>query len=189
MSSIEELKEIIVLCKDGNSVAQEKLYKLFYGAMMNICLRYSRNSDDAVEVLNTGFLKVFQHIDKYAGDGEQFPAWVRKIMVNTALDKIRYEKNRSANTVPMGINSDVNYSENDAIGNLGEQVLIKMIQELPPTSRAVFNFYVFENYNHKEIAEMLAITESTSQWHLLNARRMLMSKINDLNKKESVVNG
>lgn len=189
MNSGKELKEVIKLCREGDSRAQEKLYKMFYGAMMNICLRYAKNSDDAVEVLNTGFLKVFQNIDKYVGDGEYLNAWIRKIMVNTALDKIRFEKNRYNNTVPLNINNDSMHIENDAISKFGEDDLLRMIQDLPPASRSVFNMYVFENYNHKEISEELNITESTSQWHLLNARRILMNRIQKLKLKESVING
>jgi RNA polymerase sigma factor (sigma-70 family) len=185
----KELKDVIKLCREGNSHAQEKLYKMFYGPMMNICLRYAKNSDDAVEILNTGFLKVFQNIDKYIGEGEYLNAWIRKIMVNTALDKIRFEKNRYNNTVPLNINNDSIHIENDAVSKLGEEYLLGMIQELPPASRSVFNMYVFENYNHKEIGEALNITESTSQWHLLNARRILMSRIQKLKIKESILNG
>jgi RNA polymerase sigma factor (sigma-70 family) len=189
MNSGNELKDLLKLCRDGNSAAQEKLYKMYYGSMMNVCLRYSKNADDAVEVLNTAFLKVFQNIDKYNGDGDLFHGWVRRIMVNTALDKIRFEKNRYNNTVPLNINNDSKHIENDALSQLAEEDLLKMIEELPPTSRMVFNLYVFENYTHKEIGKMLNITESTSQWHLLNARRILMSKIMNLNIKESVING
>ena len=189
MNPGKELKDVIKLCREGNSLAQEKLYKMFYGAMMNICLRYAKNSDDAVEILNTGFLKVFQNMDKYVGEGEYLNAWIRKIMVNTALDKIRFEKNRYNKTVPLNINNDSMHIENDAISKLGEDDLLGMIEELPPASRAVFNMYVFENYNHKDIGEALNITESTSQWHLLNARRILMNRIQKLKIKESILNG
>jgi RNA polymerase sigma-70 factor (ECF subfamily) len=162
---------------------------MFYGSMMNVCLRYAKNPDDAVEILNAGYLKIFQNIHKYKGDGEFFAGWIRKLMVNTALDRIRFEKSRNNNTVPLNINTDSKHIENDAISQMAEGDLIKMIEELPHTSRSVFNLYVFENYNHKEIAEILSITESTSQWHLLNARRILMNKIINLNIKESVING
>ncbi|MEI6123357.1 MAG: sigma-70 family RNA polymerase sigma factor [Bacteroidota bacterium] len=189
MNPGKELKDLVKLCRENNSTAQEKVYKLFYGTMMNVCLRYAKNPDDAVEVLNTGFLKVFQNIDKYTGEGEMLHAWIRKIMVNTALDKIRFEKNKYSNTVPLNINNDSNYIENDALSNFAEEDLIQMIQNLPPSSRTVFNMYVFENYNHKEIGEALNISESTSQWHLLNARRILMKRITNLNIKESVING
>lgn len=189
MNPGKDLKELIKLCKEGSSVAQEKLYKMYYGCMMNVCMRYSKNPDDAVEVLNSGFLKVFQNIDKYSGEGELFQAWVRKIMINTSLDKIRFEKSRYSNTIPLQPNYNPKPIENDAVSRLGEEELLKMVQTLPPTSRTVFNLYVFENYNHKEIAQLLHITESTSQWHLLNARRILMQKITKLNFKESVING
>jgi len=189
MNPGKELKDLIKLCREGNSGAQEKLYKMYYGPMMNICLRYSKNSDDALEVLNSGFLKVFQNMDKYQGEGEYLCAWIRKIMVNTALDKLRFEKSRYNNTVPLNINNDSHHIENDAVSRLGEAELLKMVQELPPASRSVFNMYVFENQNHKEIAATLNITESTSQWHLLNARRILMNRIIKLTAKESIING
>jgi RNA polymerase sigma-70 factor (ECF subfamily) len=189
MNSGNELKDIVKLCREGNSAAQEKLYKLYYGSMMNVCLRYAKNAEDAVEVLNTAFLKVFQNIDKYVGDGEYLHAWIRRIMVNTSLDRIRFEKNRYNNTVPLNINNDSKHIENEAISQMAEGDLIKMIEDLPPTSRTVFNLFVFENYTHKEIGEMVNITESTSQWHLLNARRILMKKLTDINIKESVING
>jgi RNA polymerase sigma factor (sigma-70 family) len=189
MNSGKELKDLVKLCRDGNSAAQEKLYKMFYGSMMNVCLRYAKNPDDAVEVLNAAFLKIFQNIDKYVGEGEYLYAWIHRVMVNTSLDRIRFEKNRYDNTVPLNINNDSKHIENDALSQLAERDLIKMIEELPPTSRAVFNLFVFENYSHKEIGEILNITESTSQWHLLNARRLLIKKLTVTNIKESVING
>jgi RNA polymerase sigma factor (sigma-70 family) len=189
MDSGKELKDLIRRCRDGNSAAQEKLYKMYYGSMMNVCLRFAKDPEDAVEVLNTAFLKVFQSLDKYTGDGEYLHAWVRRIMVNTSLDRIRFEKNRYNNTVPLNINYDSKNIENDAINQLAEGDLIRLIEELPTISRSVFNLYVFENYSHKEIAVILNISDSTSQWHLLNARRILMKKITDINIKESVING
>ena len=189
MNPGNELKDLVRLCRENNSTAQEKLYKLFYGSMMNVCLRYAKNPDDAAEILNTGFLKVFQNLDKYDGDGTLLNAWIRKIMVNTALDKIRFEKNRHMETVPLNINDDEYYYENDALSHLNEEDLISLIQTLPPTNRMVFNMSVFENCSHKEIAEALNITVSTSQWHLLTARRTLIKKITNLNKKELVING
>jgi RNA polymerase sigma factor (sigma-70 family) len=189
MNSGKELKDLIRLCREGNSAAQEKLYKMFYGSMMNICLRYTKDPDDAVEVLNTGYLKIFQNIHKYNGNGEFFHGWIHKIMVNSALDRIRFEKNHNQNTVPLNTNIDSRHIENEALGLFEEKDLIKMIESLPPTSRAVFNLYVFENYTHKEIGEILNMTDSTSQWHLLNARKILISKITNLKLKESLING
>ncbi len=189
MYSGKELRDVVKLCREGNSAAQEKLYKEFYGSMMNICLRYAKNYEDAVEILNTAFLKVFQNLDKYIGEGEYLHAWVSKIMVNTALDRVRFEKNRYSNTVPLNIDIDSKQIENDAVSQFAEGDLIKMIEELPSVSRAVFNLFVFENLSHKEIAEVLNINESTSQWHLLNARRLLQKRIINQNIKESVING
>ncbi len=189
MNPGNELKDLVRLCRENNSTAQEKLYKLFYCPMMNVCLRYAKNPDDAVEILNTGFLKVFQNLDKYDGDGTLLNGWIRKIMVNTALDKLRFEKNRHMETVPLNLNDDEYYFENDALSHLNEEDLINIIQTLPPVNRMVFNMFVFDNCSHKEIGEALNITVSTSQWHLLTARRALMKKITGLNIKELVING
>lgn len=189
MYSGKELRDLVKLCRDGNSAAQEKVYKMYYGSCMNICLRYAKSPEDAVEVLNTAFLKVFEGIEKYVGEGEYFNAWIQRIMVNTSLDRVRFEKNRYHNTVPLNLNNDSKHIENDALSQLAERDLIKMIEELPPISRAVFNLYVFENYTHEEIGELLNINDSTSQWHLLNARKILIKKLTDINIKESVING
>lgn len=155
---------------------QKSLYESYFGLMMTICMRYSNNWDDSMEVVNTGFLKVFTNIDKYEGKGS-FEGWMKKIMVNTALDSLKSRKIQAHDIELINDFEAKNYIENDAVSNMSEDELISLIQELPQISQTVFNLYVVEGYKHKEIAGMLKISEGTSYWHLLNARNLLKKKL------------
>lgn len=159
-----------------------------YSDMMNICIRYFKNESDAVDVLNTGFLKIFTHLDSL-DNNEMIFYWCRRIMINTAIDKIRNETLKNSHTADLNINIDYNnvVIQNDALSKFGVNYLLKLIHQLPKTSKTVFNLFVFDKYSHREIAEKLNITEHTSQWHMLNARRILQKKINKLTKMELTI--
>ena len=143
--------------------------------MISICLRYTKNESDAVEVLNNGFLKVFKNIDKYqAGQGSLY-TWIRTIIINSCLDfiksKQRQEQHRELN------DSVEVHIDPEAIKKINSEALLQMVRQLPPATMAVFNLYVVEGFKHKEIAELLNVTDGTSKWHLSEARKLLQKMI------------
>ena len=172
---MESLEKIIHGCKKSERQAQNNLYEQLAPTMIVVCLRYSRSREEAEEVLQEGFLQVFKSIGQFRGHGS-FEGWVRKIMVNCALQKLR-TKNPLSLVIPIekaGADpTDIDYT----LPNLNAKELIKMIQNLPPMYRAVFNLYVFEGMKHKEIAELLNISEGTSKSNLSDARQALQKAV------------
>jgi len=144
--------------------------------MYNVCLRFSRSGHEAEEILQEGFIKVFSALHQYRDEGS-FEGWVRKIMVNTALQ--RYRKRASMHAVvSLDLTEELPVpEEDDVVTRLTAKELLGMVQELPPAYRMVFNLYVFEGYQHKEIASLLSISEGTSKSNLHDARRWLRDKI------------
>ena len=146
--------------------------------MMNLCLRYTKNETDAMEVLNTGFYKAYKNIHRYDSSVASLYTWIRTIIINSCLDFIK-TKDRQP------IQDEL---EQAATIDLPPEVFIKMsaseilqlVRQLPPTTQGVFNLYVMEGYSHKEIAQLMKIREGTSKWHLSEARKILKQLINKL---------
>nr|WP_262897331.1 sigma-70 family RNA polymerase sigma factor [Rufibacter sp. SYSU D00308] len=156
--------------QEGDAKAQRFLYDRYAGPMMGVCLRYLKNEMDAEEVLITGFMKVFQNVGRFEQKGS-FEGWVRRIMVNEALQHLRKQE-------PMHLTIEkehIHLASEDASADsdMSAEEMMDMLQELPAGYRAVFNLYAIEGYSHKEIAEMLHITEGTSKSQLSKARAML----------------
>lgn len=171
-----EILKLIQGCSDNNRKSQRQLYEKYFGKMMSISLRYCANWDEAMEVVNSGFLKVFLKIKDFEGKGS-FEGWMKRIIVNTALDYLKYQKPHSEEIDDKNtFNSDF-YFENDAIDKFSVDDILQQVQTLPPMSRAVFNLNVMEGFKHKEISEKLGISEGTSHWHLQNARKLLVDKL------------
>jgi RNA polymerase sigma-70 factor (ECF subfamily) len=174
-------KEIITGCLNNNQLAQHKLYKLIYGTMMKVCYRYTNNRDDAVDLLNIGFLKVLNKLSKY-DDTYPFDVWVRKLLTNTIIDEFRKNKSYKSkvlfaeDSTLSTVNKDV-YVNNDAIEKLSSADVFKMMQNLPDVTREVLNMQVIEGYTHKEISKALDISESASKWHLVKAKSLLKEMI------------
>ncbi|MCB0623494.1 MAG: RNA polymerase sigma factor [Saprospiraceae bacterium] len=166
--------DLIEACVRKERWAQRVLYEEHYGKMMGVCLRYANNSDDALDILHEGFIKVFKHIAKYQ-PGTSLTAWIRRIMVNTAIDY--YRKNIRRRTEDLEQAYDVESPQADAISQCTEKEILAAVQELSPAYRTVFNLYVIEGYSHKEIAELLDITESTSRSNLVKARLKLQAAL------------
>ena len=145
--------------------------------MYSVCLRYSRDQDEAKDNLQDGFIKVYSNIKQFKGAGS-FEGWVRRIMVNTALQKYRGQSQLYA------LNDNETKAYNIPVENvmdaMGEKELLEMIKELPPRYKLVFNMYAIEGYSHKEISEMLDITEGTSKSNLSRARDILQIKLKKL---------
>ncbi len=165
-----EEKNLIEACVNKERWAQKQLYEEHYGKMMGVCLRYSNNQDDALDILHEGFLKVFNHISKYQ-PGTSISAWIRRIMVNTSIDYYRKSIRRRTEDIDQAYH--VSAPNADAISQCSEKEILQAIQTLSPAYRTVFNLYVIEGYSHREIAEQLGITESTSRSNLVKARLKL----------------
>lgn len=160
----------IKACARKERWAQKKLYEENYSSMMGVCLRYANNEDDAMDILHEGFIKVFKNISKYQV-GTSLSAWIRRIMVNTAIDF--YRKSIRRRTEDLEHAYDVGSADVDAISQCSEKEIMEAVQKLSPAYRTVFNLYVVEGYSHKEIGDLLGITESTSRSNLVKARGKL----------------
>jgi RNA polymerase sigma-70 factor (ECF subfamily) len=170
-----ELAKIVEGCLANDRAAQEQLYRKYYGKMMGTCMRYLRNEDDAREVLNTGFLKVFQNLDKFENSGS-FDGWVYLIIRNAIIDQIRkrVKYREESLTAEMEVNVGV---EANALQQLYAKDLLNMLHNLPETTRLVFNMFALEGFKHEEIASTLGISAGTSKWHVSEARRILKQSL------------
>ncbi len=163
-------KSLIQACINEDKSAQKALYDLFSAKMYFVCLRYARHDLEAQDMLQDGFIKVFDNLVKFKSNGS-FEGWVRRIMINTSLN---YCRKASFKNEEIGI---ADYQDkvvsSKAIQRLSEQELLACIQQLPAGYKMVFNLYVIEGYSHKEIGEMLEITESTSRSQLAKSRKWM----------------
>ena len=166
----QEEQDLIRACIKKERWAQKLLYEEYYSKMMGVCLRYANNDQDALDILHEGFIKVFKHIAKYQ-PGTSLSAWIRRIMVNTAIDFYRKSIRRRTEDIEKAY--DLSSNNADAISQCTEKEILDAVQQLSPAYRAVFNLYVIEGYSHKEIADMLDITESTSRSNLVKSRMKL----------------
>lgn len=164
--------DYIAACGRNERWAQALIYKEYYPNMMAICLRYSNNKEDALDILHEGFIKVFRHIEKFK-DGTSLSAWIKRIMVNTAIDF--YRKNVRRRTEDLDTAYSVQSKDPDVFSQISVKDILSCLQNLTPSYRAVFNLYVIEGYSHREISEQLGISESTSRSNLVKARTKLKS--------------
>jgi RNA polymerase sigma factor (sigma-70 family) len=167
--------DIINGCRNGDRKSQERLYKDYYGAMVSLCLRYTKNEADAVEVLNNGFLKVFKNIQRYDSAQASLYTWVRTIVINSCLDFIKAKQKLDQHR-ELKEAVDVHIAP-EVVSRMKATELLHLVRQLPPATMAVFNLYVMEGYSHKEIAGLLHISEGTSKWHLSEARKTLQQMI------------
>ena len=168
-------EELVKGCISSNPAAQRLLFERFSRKMMGVCLRYADRSEEAEDMLQNGFIRVFEKIETFKGTGS-LEGWVRKIMVNESLTYLR--KNKA-----MKMNIDIDDAKYVIPGNthvgetMNEKDLLKMIQQLPMGFRTVFNMYAIEGYTHKEIAEQLGITEGTSKSQYSRAKTHLQNML------------
>ena len=171
---MEDLTQLIKDCAAGKSGAQSHLYQMFAPKMMGVCLRYSKDRADAEDNLQDGFIRVFEKIGSFRMEGS-LEGWIRRIMVNTALEK--YRKQNILQPVEDMSGFEIPDFSGDAVSNITTNDLLAMVQELPIRYRMVFNLYVFEGMNHNEIAKELKISDGTSKSNLARARGILKMKI------------
>jgi len=176
-------KQIVEGCLRGEPKWQKILFEKYYGKMLAVCQRYSKDRDEARDILQEGFVKVFQKLGQFSFNSP-FEAWVRRIMVNTAIDFYRKAATEPAMS-DIDIAGDV-LEQQDVISDMSHTELMGLLQELPAGYKIVFNMYVIEGFSHKEIAETLNVTEGTSKSQLAKAR-IYMQKL--ISKKLTSHNG
>lgn len=167
-------EDLIGQCKTGDLRWLEMLYKHFYGYAMGIGLRYCNNRDDAMEVVNDGFIKVFNTLDRYSDD-KPFKAWLRRIIVNTAIDKHRKEKKHMW-AEDLDAAGDLAH-HTTVIEHMNARDILNMMDKLPQLHRTVFNLYEIDGYSHDDIADMLAISASSSRVYLSRGKEKLRELI------------
>jgi RNA polymerase sigma-70 factor (ECF subfamily) len=169
-----QLDILIEGCRNGDHVSQEQLYRQFSAAMYGLCLQYASSEEDAQDILQDGFIKVFSKIGQVQ-DPKAFPGWIRRVMINTALERYRSQVVMQRMDDTPGVLGD--QVTDEVLEAINVEALVEMIRELTPKYRMVFNLYAIEGYNHKEIGEMLGISEGTSKSNLSRARAILQEKV------------
>jgi RNA polymerase sigma factor (sigma-70 family) len=165
-------EQLVLKCLEKDVLAQKQLFEYYSRRMMGVCLRYSKDMEEAQDVLQMGFIKVFEKLEMYNQKGS-LEGWIRKIIVNTALDNIRKNKKSQNNVDIEKVDYQLENHAETALEAMSAQDLLKVIQRMPTGFRTVFNMYVIEGYSHKEIAEELNITVSTSKSQFSRARSYL----------------
>lgn len=164
-------EQLVKECISGNATAHKTFYDLFAKKMMGVCLRYTNNADEAQDVLQDGFIKVFNKLPKFINKGS-LEGWVRRIMVNTALDQYRKNKKYLMDVEVEAVSFKLEKSD-FIVESINANDLLKIIHTIPEGYRVVFNLFAIEGYSHKEIAEQLGVTESTSKSQYSRAKKML----------------
>jgi RNA polymerase sigma factor (sigma-70 family) len=154
---------------------QEELYNRFSPKMYAVCLRYANNSDDAQDLLQEGFIKVYKNLHRFRAEGS-FEGWIRRVFVNSSIEHFR-KKAIQLSSVSDKEENTIENSDISALDTMAEKDIIRLIQELSPGYRTVFNLYVVEGYSHKEIGEKLGISEGTSKSQLARAKAILQKKV------------
>jgi RNA polymerase sigma factor (sigma-70 family) len=181
VESKDELQIIVNGCIKGKRKYQKKLFEMFYGKMMGVCMRYAKDQDEAQDMVQNGFIKIFKKLDVYNFEGS-LEGWIRRIMVNTAIDQIRKNKRDPFSIEDdqriQNIEEEVPFSEDDEEETkIHAEHAIRAISNLSPAYRTVFNMYVMEGFTHKEIAEYLRISEGTSKSNLAKAKQKLRAEL------------
>ena len=172
---LEQPKELIQACINGDRHSQSKLYEQFSPKMFAVCMRYSRSREEAEEIMQEGFVQVFKSLRnfKYAGS---FEGWIRKIMVYCAIQQYR-SKSKMHPVVNIETTQTEQISKEDILARIQKKELLQMVQALSPAYRMVFNLYVFEGMKHREIAKELGISEGTSKSNFFDAKQILQKAV------------
>ncbi|RIV19986.1 RNA polymerase sigma factor [Fibrisoma montanum] len=165
-------RELISGCQQGNAKHQEMLYKHFFGFAMGTALRYTASRQEAMSIVNDSFLKVFGHISRYTFE-TTFKGWLRRIVVNTALDHYRRTSRELPVIDPDGPEGQLAESDANIISQLTAEDILNLLNQLPPQYRLVFNLYEIEGYSHEEIAQQLGLSVSSSRVYLVRAKEQL----------------
>ena len=176
----KDLAQLVESCRQGDRTSQQRLYAQFHNYALTVCSRYAATADEAKEVLNDAFFKIFTKLDRYNPD-YSFKGWLHRIVVNTAIDRYRSLQNQPRHEE---LNNATGFEvETEVIEKLTREEIFKMVAHLSPAYKTVFNLFVVDGFSHAEIAEKLRITEGASKSNLSKARvqlkRMLMTNENE----------
>ncbi|MGZ3880163.1 MAG: RNA polymerase sigma factor [Flavisolibacter sp.] len=171
-------------CRRGDRKMQQELYDRFSPKMYGVCLRYAGNTEEAEDILQEGFIKIFNKINSYRGDGS-FEGWIRRIFVNTAIEHFR--KKTYLQPITETEENTVEGKYLSVLDSLAEKDIVRLIQQLSPGYRTVFNMYVVEGYTHKQIADMLGISEGTSKSQLSRAKLILQDLVKTFIEKRKQI--
>lgn len=166
--------DLIRGCINGDRRMQEALYNRFSSRMYAVCLRYAGNAEEAEDILQEGFIKIFKKLDSFRSEGS-FEGWIRRIFVNTAIEHFR--RKRYLQTVSEKEENTIEGKDISVLDGMAAKDIMALIKELSPGYRTVFNMYVVEGYTHKEIADMLGISEGTSKSQLSRAKVILQGLV------------
>jgi len=167
-------------CMEGKREAQQLLWKQYARKMMTVCIRYCDSREEAEDVLQEGFIKVYEKMNQWQGSGP-LGGWIRTIMVNTALTYLR-TRNKWRNSTDLDAAEDIDAEDVDAVSKMNEETLLKLIEKMPTGYRTVFNLFAIEGYGHKEIADSMGISENTSKTQFLKAKNWLKKNLVVLEK-------
>lgn len=176
------IQDLVEGCKQGSRQSQEQLYKLFAAKMLGVCMRYASSRMEAEDMLQNSFIKVFEKLADYRADGS-FEGWMRRIMVHTSIEYYR-KHHKMMQVVELENLSDEPSINPLAAAKLGADDLLKLIAQLPPGYRIVFNMFAIEGYSHKEIGEILGISEGASKSQLSRARSILKAQLAKMEGKQ-----
>lgn len=180
----DQIVTLLIGCRKMQRNSQKMLYQQFYAYGMSICLRYGDNREEAAEILNDGFMKIFQNIGKFDLK-RPFKPWLRKIMVNTAINHYHYKQRvLRAEELEKGRQKP---QEERILSGISYQEIVEMMHKLPPAYRTVFNLHVIEGYRHEEIASMLGVSVGTSKSNLFKAKEQLKRILNNFFETDHVV--
>ncbi len=181
MVNLRDEQQLIEKCKAGESRAQKAIYEFYAPVMLTLCIRYAGDRETAKDILQEGFIKIFNNIDSFSGIGN-FGGWVRRIFVNTSLEYLRHNAHWNLTETIDNHLYSISDNETDSVKRLSANELMACITKLPKTDRAIFNLFAIEGYSHKEIADLLHITESTSRTLFSKARKKLREMVEKLDK-------
>jgi RNA polymerase sigma factor (sigma-70 family) len=167
-------EELVAGCVRNDRWSQELLYRRYFNSMMRMCMRYTRNREQSLEIVNSGFLRVFKKLDTFEFKGS-LEGWIRKLVYHSLCDYFNKKENKPVHFLVFE-DRDTPIPQ-EALKNLYAEDILKMVDELPPATRNVFVLYAIEGYTHVEIAQKLDISDGTSKWHLSNARKKLREMI------------
>ncbi|MEQ8908474.1 MAG: sigma-70 family RNA polymerase sigma factor [Vicingaceae bacterium] len=187
LSDKDVVKKVVDACARGDRKTQQALYKKMYSPMMAVCYRYASRPDDAKDLFQEGFIKVFKKIDRFNFKGS-LQGWIRRIMVNNAIDHYRKNKNKFAMSETLVEAEQIPEETDDGswVAEIKAKTLLDCVQQLSPKYQAVFSLYVLDGFTHAEIAEELSISEGTSKSNLAKAKKNLRTMIKEKIKNETV---
>ncbi len=169
MATKKDIRPLIERCKQNDRRAQEEIYRMFFPKMFGMCMKYLKEEDRAIEVLNDGFLRAFQKVETFGFNGS-FEGWIRRIVYRCIMDHFKRHSKYRENVL---LEVHEKYNEESALDKLYSEDLLSLVHSLPPKTQSVFCLFALEGYSHKEIADQLNISVGTSKWLLFNARERM----------------